>query len=119
MKEAAFPALSPTSDFSPARPSAPVKQQPQPSPKGRFYFISSGREDSPNGFYAPPTMPSPYLGAPSPLFTILCLTLLPPFSSLCCPTPISQDPKAAPSTVGACAEYQAEGAEPTTCLLQF
>lgn len=54
-----------------------------------------------------PTIHHPFSNSPAPStpYTALPLT--------------NQDPKARPSTVGACAEYQAEGAEPSTCLLQF
>lgn len=42
-----------------------------------------------------------------------------PFYS-CATLPLaSQDPKARLSAVGACAEHQAEGAEPSACFLQF
>lgn len=121
MKEASFPALSPTSGFNPAPVLLP-RHQPQPSLKGQFYFISSGGENSLCGLYPlSHTMPSPWLKSLSPLLTIhhhlsnLHSSSTPHVAlSLA-----SQDPKARSSAVGACAEDQAEGAEPSTCLLQF
>lgn len=95
MKEASFPALSPTSGFSPA-PVPLARHQPQSSLKGQFCFISSGGEDSLCGLYPfSHTMPSPYLESLSRLLTIHQSSVSPSFLfyPLCCPTPGQPGPQ--------------------------
>lgn len=77
--------------MTPCPSKTPVAAQSQPSLKGQFCFISSWGEDSPSDLHPfSHSMPSPYLGAISPLLPIHCpLSNLPSPSTPMPPCPWS------------------------------